>query len=317
MNQLWDHRPGKNRFGGVVVQEYDPAQQRLVGERRHVFAGTRAGLTEAPHIHKRDGWYYLLTAEGGTYYQHQATLARSRSLFGPYEVHPDNPIVTIGNRPEAVLQRAGQADWADTPSGETVIVFLCSRPPRNRGRSVLGRESAIARLRWAEDAWPRLVTELGSAPIVVLGMPALPPHPFPPTPARAEFDGPELPIDFQWLRTPHWQELFSLTERPGHLRLFGRNTIGSVFRQALVARRQQAFCYGARTVIEFEPRHHQQSAGLVCYYNAAKFYYLYVSHDDDFGGRHLRVMSALPDGAVTGAKPRARSCSRTKVRVGR
>lgn len=106
MNQLWDHRPGKNRFGGIVLQEYDPAQRRLVGERHNIFRGTSAGFIEAPHIHKRDGCYYLLTGEGGTYYQHQVTLARSRALLGPYEVHPDNPLITSRDRPDAVLQRA-------------------------------------------------------------------------------------------------------------------------------------------------------------------------------------------------------------------
>jgi xylan 1,4-beta-xylosidase len=27
LNQLWDHRPGRNRFAGIVAQEYDPAAQ--------------------------------------------------------------------------------------------------------------------------------------------------------------------------------------------------------------------------------------------------------------------------------------------------
>jgi xylan 1,4-beta-xylosidase len=70
--------------------------------------------------------------------------------------------------------------------------------------------------------------------------------------------------------------------------------MGSLFRQALVARRQQAHCYSASTSLEFEPQHYQQSAGLVCYYNGAKFHYFYVSHDESCG-KHLRVMSALPD----------------------
>ncbi|MDP9096125.1 MAG: hypothetical protein M3N26_06160 [Pseudomonadota bacterium] len=37
---------------------------------------------------------------------------------------------------------------------------------------------------------------------------------------------------------------------------------------------------------------------MVCSYNAAKFHYLYASYDEDFGGRHLRVRSALPDGTA-------------------
>ncbi|MEI9850997.1 MAG: hypothetical protein WDN24_09270 [Sphingomonas sp.] len=124
--------------------------------------------------------------------------------------------------------------------------------------------------------------------------PICPPPPGTPAPARADFDDPALPIDFQWLRTPEPQTIFSLTARPGHLRLYGRETIGSLFTQSLVARRQQAFCYSAACAMEFAPAHFQQAAGLVAYYNAAKFHYLHVSHDETVG-RHIRVMSALPD----------------------
>jgi xylan 1,4-beta-xylosidase len=93
--------------------------------------------------------------------------------------------------------------------------------------------------------------------------------------------------------------VFSLRARKGHLRLFGRETIGSLFTQALVARRQQAHCFSAVTVIDFEPDHFQQMAGLVCYYNSAKFHYLYVSRDTT--GKHLRVMSAFPDQVMADA----------------
>lgn len=111
---------------------------------------------------------------------------------------------------------------------------------------------------------------------------------------RYDFDHPQLPLDFQWLRTPWPEEIFSLTARPGFLRLFGQETIGSWFRQSLVARRQQSHCYSAATVLEFEAEHFQQMAGLVCYYNSTKFHYLYLSHDETVG-KHLRVMSCLPD----------------------
>ena len=124
--------------------------------------------------------------------------------------------------------------------------------------------------------------------------PNLPAHAFPEQRIREDFDDSRLPLEFQWLRSPWPDELFSLTARPGHLRLYGRETIGSLFRQALVARRQQAHCFSAATVVEFEPEHFQQMAGLICYYNGAKFHYLYVSHDETLG-KHLRVMSCLPD----------------------
>ena len=144
VNMLWDHRPGRNRFAGIVLQEYSPAERRLVGERRLIFEGTPLGLTEAPHLYKRDGYYYLLTAEGGTGWGHAVTMARSRTLTGPYELHPDVHVLSARHRPDAALQRAGHADLVETPAGETYMVYLCGRPLRNRGRCTLGRETAIA-----------------------------------------------------------------------------------------------------------------------------------------------------------------------------
>jgi len=297
VNMLWDHRAGRNRFGGIVLQEYSVAQHQLIGETRNIFKGTSIGFTEAPHLYKRDGWYYLITAEGGTGWGHAVTMARSRSLTGPYELHPDKYIITARDRPDAPLQRAGHADLVETSAGETYAVYLCGRPLPNRGRCTLGRETAIQKMAWGDDGWLRTLDGSGTPTLET---------PAPASPAAAagaqrtmiasrdDFDGKQLPIDFQWLRSPYPDELFSLTARPGHLRLYGRETIGSLFRQSLVARRQQAHCYSATTAMEFEPAHFQQSAGLVCYYNSAKFHYLHVSHDEDLG-RHLRVMTCTPD----------------------
>lgn len=310
LNMLWDHRPGKNRFAGIVLQEYSVGEQKLEGERVNIFKGTPLELTEAPHLYKRNGWYYLLTAEGGTNWNHAVTMARSRNLTGPYELHPDTYIISARHRPDAELQRAGHADLAETQNGETYMVYLCGRPLRNRGRCTLGRETAIQRMVWGADEWlrtldgqgiPTLETPAPSGTHLTRPSDTLSPiggegdagnesH----TPHRHDFDSPQLPLDFQWLRTPHPEEIFSLSARPGFLRLFGRETIGSLFRQALVARRQQSHCYSATTVVEFEPEHFQQLAGLVCYYNSTKFHYLYLSYDETLG-KHLRVMSCLPD----------------------
>jgi xylan 1,4-beta-xylosidase len=293
VNQLWDHRPGQNRFAGIVLQEYSVRERKLLGKRVNIFPGTPLGFTEAPHLYKRGGWYYLLTAEGGTGWGHAVTMARSRQLSGPYELHPDTHILSARNRPDVKLQRAGHADLVETKSGETYMVYLCGRPLRNRGCCTLGRETAIQPMGWGADGWLR-TTDGQGIPLSEAAGPKLPAQVFPTAPVRENFDGPKLPIDFQWLRSPWPDELFSLTARPGHLRLFGRETIGSLFRQALVARRQQAHCYSAATVLDFEPEHFQQMAGLVCYYGGTKFHYLYLSHDETLG-KHLRVMSALPD----------------------
>ena len=293
VNMQWDHRPGHNRFSGIVLQEYSASERKLVGPTHLIFKGTPIGFTEGPHLYKRNGYYYLLTAEGGTGWGHAVTLARSRDLTGPYELDPGTYILTSRHRPDIELQRAGHADLVETQHGDTYLVYLCSRPIRNRGRCTLGRETAIQKMVWSPDGWLRTADGAG-LPYTEADAPNLPPHSFPAPPEREDFDSPTLPIHFQWLRTPYPQEIFSLTDCPGHLRLYGRETIGSLFTQSLVARRQQSHCYTAETVVDFEPDRFQQMAGLVTYYNGSKFHYLYISHDEEIG-KHIRVISCLPD----------------------
>jgi xylan 1,4-beta-xylosidase len=117
---------------------------------------------------------------------------------------------------------------------------------------------------------------------------------------RHEFDSPALPDPFQWLRTPYPEQLFSLTDRPGYLRLFGRESIGSRFTQSLVARRQQAFRYTAETAVEFAPANFQQAAGLICYYNSSKYYFLQIALADT-GERQVQLLSAIPGGEECGS----------------
>ena len=303
LNMLWDHRPGKNRFSGIVLQEYSVKEQKLIGERINIFKGSPLGVTEGPHIYKRDGWYYLLTAEGGTFWSHAVTLARSRNLTGPYELHPDAQILSARNRSDLPLQRAGHGSIVETPNGETYMAYLCGRPLRNRARCTLGRETAIQKMVWGQDGWLRTLDGQG--------LPTLE------TPApssikigsqadgrsiecRYDFNEAQLPLDFQWLRTPWPDEIFSLTARPGFLRLHGRESLGCLYKQALVARRVQAHCLSVSTKIDFEPDNFQQLAGLVAYYNSAKLHYLHISHDETIG-KHLRVMSCMNDSLAADA----------------
>ena len=290
VNMLWDHRPGRKNFAGIVLQEYLPARQALTGERRLIFAGEGLDFVEGPHLFRRDGWIYLLVAEGGTGWNHAALLARSRCLEGPYTVCPHGPLVTSRGRPDIALQRAGHGDLVETPDGRWLLTYLCGRPLAGSRCCVMGRETAIQPVVWTQDGW--LETATGHA---------LPQHEIAWTAEAAEtnqvcshdFASPVLPLEFQWLRSPRPQHLFSLTQRPGFLRLFGRDTVGSAFDQALVARRQQAFRFSAQTRLDYEPRNFQQSAGLILYYNAAKFHYLCVGRDEVLG-RYLSVVSVVP-----------------------
>jgi xylan 1,4-beta-xylosidase len=161
-------------------------------------------------------------------------------------------------------------------------------------RSPLGRETAIQELERTAAGWFRLV-QGGQLPALEADLPARERgQGLPGGEARDgegdTFDHPVLPAQYQWLRSSRPGELFSLEDRPGHLRLFGRESLGSLYHQALVARRQQHFSYLAETELRFEPEHFQQMAGLVCYYNSSKFHYLYISRDEELG-KHLAVMS--------------------------
>ncbi|MEO9774031.1 glycoside hydrolase family 43 protein [Roseibium sp.] len=294
LNMIWDHRAGFNSFTGIALQEYDPVGERLTGPISNIFKGTPLGLTEGPHVYKRDGWYYLLTAEGGTGYDHAVTLARSRQLDGPYELHPDAHVVTSRFDPDNPVQRAGHGDIVETRTGETYMVHLMGRPRLGQNRCQMGRETAIQKCVWGADGWLRLATG-GMAPELEVDGPDLPAHPFPADPVHHDFDTADLPPVFQWLRTPYPERLFSLTGRPGHLRLYGRESIGSCFEQALVARRQTHYDYEAETLVDFQPDTIQQAAGLIAYYGRCQFYCLAIAGDDDFG--RVLTLYSFPGGA--------------------
>ena len=107
-------------------------------------------MTEAPHVFKRNGWYYLTTAEGGTGYDHAVTLARSRSVLGPYETHPDRRVMTARFAPDARLQRVGHGQYVETADGRAFHTFLCGRPLAGRF-CTLGRETGLAECVWRHD----------------------------------------------------------------------------------------------------------------------------------------------------------------------
>lgn len=292
LNMLWDHRPGRGRFAGIQIQEFDRTTVKLIGEPHLIFNGTDLGFTEGPHIYKRDGWYHLLVAEGGTGWDHAVVMARSRNLLGPYALHPDRVVLSAAGRREGPLTRAGHGDVVELADGTPWLAYLCGRPIPGRERCILGRETAIQPMRWDEDGWLRTL-DGDAQPMEKPRAPELPSMPWPQKMWDGRFDRNSLPHEFQWLRTPLPERLFSLTERPGFLRLYGRETIGSHFEQALVARRVEHIVFTASTCLDFSPRGFQQAAGLILYYNSTKYFYLSISAEA--GRRELQLMIASPE----------------------
>jgi xylan 1,4-beta-xylosidase len=287
VNMLSDHRKGRNRFAGIVLQEYSASERKLVGPITNIFRGTELGCTEGSHLYRRDGWYYLMTAEGGTSYEHAVTMGRSRDIAGPYEVDPENPILTSRNSPELVLQKAGHASLVEVGDGQWYLVHLCGRPITEHRRCTLGRETAIQKVYWTDDGWLRLEGG-GNEPRVMVPAPDLPAHEFPAPPDRHDFDATELPECFLSLRVPVGEDWASVKVRAGHLRLIGRQTLLSVHEQSLIARRVDAFHCRIATCVEFEPGAFQQMAGLVAYYNTTNWIYLHVTWDEEVG-KCLRI----------------------------
>ncbi len=292
VSMLMDHR-SKNFFGGIVLQEYCPHAGKLVGPVSHIFEGTPLGCTEGPHLYWKDGFYYLLTAEGGTEYGHAVTLARSKSIHGPYEVHPANPILTSRNVPGHPLQKVGHADLFHLEDDDWGIVFLSGRPLTQRGRCTLGRETCLEQVQWPVGQWPSMKS---GSPLARVDFnwesSVLPDVPVIPSRETRLYSFAErgLPIEFQTLRIPADDRWCSFGQRQGWLRLRGRDSLHSLFEQSLVARRIDSFHVQATTAIDFQPDSFQQMAGLVFYYNTNHWHYLSVTVDD-LGNRHLQILS--------------------------
>lgn len=284
-----DQRKGRF-FGGIVLQEYSSTDQKLIGKQHHIFGGTELGITEAPHLYKRNGYYYLITAEGGTEYGHAITFARSKDITGPYELHPQNPLISAKATPKNALQKAGHGDLVETQYGDWYCVFLVGRPLTERGRCTLGRETAIEEMEWREDGWiyPKHDSRI---PRLEIPKPNMPNFPFEKQPICDDFDNTTLNIHFQSLRTPITDDWLSLTAREGYLRLYGRESLSSFHYQSLIARRIQAFNIEASTCLEFEPTTFQQMAGLVCYYNTTHFHYLHVLGDESGNRKFLNIIT--------------------------
>lgn len=312
INMEWDYRKneGGSQFTGILLQEYKDGN--LIGEAKNIFKGTLRSFTEGPHLYYHNGYYYLLCAEGGTAYKHAVTLARSKELMGPYEVHPKNPILTswegkmIKDAPydertfwsdigSSRLKKAGHASLCKGRDGRWYLFHLCARPLPGSRFCVLGRETAMQEVEWKEDGWLYL-KEGGNHPYdkVVIETPK--------DKKESElkqvnnneknidwvnrdiiytFGDEAFRNDFQTLRIPYDSKYMSIQARKGYLRLVGRESIVSRYYQTLLARRQTDFTFWASTVFEFHPTSFQHLAGLIYRYDEENQYYLFISYDEE------------------------------------
>jgi alpha-N-arabinofuranosidase len=259
----------------IWLQELDLQSMRLVGEVYVLWDGALKGAAhaEASHIYKVKGRYYLMIAEGGTGHHHAVTIARSDSISGPYESNRANPILTHRNLGlDYPIVGTGHADLVETQNGEWWMVLLAMRPYGGYFYN-LGRETFLAPVRW-EDGWPIVSPGIGR---VEFSHPApdLRETTWPQTPTRDDFDSPTLALQWNFLRTPR-EEFYSLSERPGHLRLRLRpERLSEPANPSFVGRRQQHIHFKAQCSVEITPQNEHECAGLVLIQNN-DFYFLFA-----------------------------------------
>jgi xylan 1,4-beta-xylosidase len=139
--------------GGIVQARVNPRTGELFDAPYQLWAGTGLAYPEGPHLYRVDGWWYLLIAEGGTERGHCISVARSRTITGPYEGAPTNPILSHRST-TALVQNTGHGDLVIGPDGRWAMVYLGARPRGVTPRfHVIGREVFLAGVSWV-DGWP-------------------------------------------------------------------------------------------------------------------------------------------------------------------
>ncbi len=248
------HEGAGNGFIGQA--KIDLQTGRLEGGLKEIWQGDAGVWPEGPHLYKIHGKYFLMIAQGGTSYGHMVNLARGDSPFGPFAPDPQNPILTQRDHPENPVQALGHADFVETPDGWW-LVCLGIRPQGGKFHTI-GRETFLTGVKWSDDNWP-VINPVELTP----ASPRLPEHIWKMEPARDKFAGTTLGLRWNYLRNPH-EENYSLTERPGWLRLRGSAvTLNDQDSPTFIGRRQTDLACEASTRLSFNPHHENEEAGLV------------------------------------------------------
>lgn len=285
VNMTMDYRENHYRFSGIDVQEYDALNHRLIGDPVRVFRGTSRGTTEGPNIMKHNDWYYLVCAEGGTGFGHCVTVVRSKSIYGPYEECPYNPIMTSSGK-DCPLQRAGHAQVIKGQDGNWYMAHLCSRPVDEF--SILGRETGIQNVHWTEDEWFLLSRNIEGSPELFYEVPVDVPQKLNRS-SKVDFSNGIIPMEYMTLRQSF--ETNGITIKDKTLCIKGGCSIASKYQQGLLARTQQSFDCDFTVAMRFEPRHLNHIAGLLVYYNYDNCYHLRMTRDEK--GKYINISSLV------------------------
>lgn len=252
---------------GANAYELDEKCEKIIRGPRTVWAGTGERCSEGPHVMKHGGYYYAIVAEGGTGYGHGINVARSKELFGEYELCPYNPVMRQKDR-EKSIQRTGHGKLVEDQKGNWWALYLCGR--RNMGDyTTLGRETALDPVTWTEDGW--FLINGGKGPGEEQTAPDLPFFEGEPKDFYDDFDEEKIGLRWEFVRNPDYGFISLNGERKSHLRLYtAPGNMYEVGAKNILVHRESELCYTAETVMEFFPKEGTR-AGMTCYYSTATY----------------------------------------------
>ena len=259
----------------IVLFEVDPMTGEKLSEVKQIWRGTGGRYPEGPHLYFKDGWFYLLIAEGGTEYAHSITMARSRNIEGPYEANPANPILTHCNMQSQgnIIQGLGHGDLVQAHDGSW---WMCCLGFRTQGGSyhLLGRETFMTPVKWEEGGWP--VVE-GGAISTEMNVPTLPQTAAPASNPTLDFSkmnsfGPE------WIhiRNP-FTENYIFTGNALQLKA-GKSLDERTVSPTFIGRRQEDIFFKSTTCVEVAKKVSAE-AGLSVYMDADAHYDIFLKRD--------------------------------------
>jgi alpha-N-arabinofuranosidase len=267
----------------IRMIEFDQAATKVTGTEKIIVNGVvdinkKPVWIEGPHILKKDGWYYLICAEGGTGYNHSEVVFRSKAVDGPYIPYEKNPILTqrqLDPLRKNPVTTTGHADFTEGPDGKWWAVFLGCRP-YERDYYNTGRETFMAPVEWKEG-WP--VIELGgetvkySYPVGATVNNKLQKfngnHLF-----RDEFNTKKLNDRFIFLRTKR-KNWYAISPAKGELTMqLQPETCSGKGNPSFIGFRQSHLRGFATTELIFDANSEKEKAGLLIFQNETHFYFL-------------------------------------------
>ena len=263
----------------IQQSEIDITTGELLTDPVRICYGTGSRCLEAPHLYHIKDWYYLVCAEGGNDLRHMVTVFRSKSPWGPFESHPDNPVLTARDEITPTLSAVGHADLFEDKYGQYWMVFLCYRTVGRYHH--LGRETGMVPIDW-RDGWPIAVG--GKVPGSIIECPdrkGVTTLLLVEIVENDDFSSADH-LGFKWNFLREYFADYSLdrTEKKGLVLKGNTHTLNELATPAWIGRRQQHFRIQCNTLVTVDTQVKSEEAGLSVVCSNRAWYAVMVSIRD-------------------------------------